>query len=135
MQTSTARRSTSQKLRGAQIPLCFAEASIATAALGKGSKSDKRRSASKAQRLVGDAPRFLFRVGGSVIEGAVQGNGGIVTRLGLLLASQRLVRAGREHGLYAPKPGHVAVFPDYCATSNGESVSVDLSVAEIEVSL
>jgi hypothetical protein len=51
MQTSTARRSTSQKLRSLPLPEAFVSGSIAAAALGKGSKADRRRAYSKADRL------------------------------------------------------------------------------------
>jgi hypothetical protein len=51
MQATTARRSTSQKLRNLPLPEAFAQASVAAAALGKGTKGDRRRTASKADRL------------------------------------------------------------------------------------
>jgi hypothetical protein len=48
---STARRSSAQKTRQLLLPEAFSSATIATAALGKGSKQDQRRSKAKALKL------------------------------------------------------------------------------------
>ena len=41
---------------------------------------------------------------------------------------------GDPTGLYEPKPGHVAVYPDYCAKTDGRKVVVKLAGAKIKLS-
>lgn len=61
----------------------------------------------------------------------MQGNGGLVTSLPVLLAQQRLAREGRPLGIYEPEPGCVCVFPDFNAHDNGRRVIVPIKSAII----
>ena len=73
------------------------------------------------------APRFRFLlVSGRVVEGPVQGSGGMVqTRLRLDIARERALE-GRNHGLYEPGFGRVRVYPQYTARGDGVAEDVDL---------
>jgi hypothetical protein len=74
-------------------------------------------------------------------RGPIQGNGGKLgyacshlpakqrdkVSLDTLLASQHiLARKGHQGRLYEPKPGCIAVYPQYCAAGDGPSVAVPL---------
>jgi hypothetical protein len=65
---------------------------------------------------------------GRPLVGPVRGCGGMVGSLERLQAARRLAMQGRPHGLHEPIAGHVAVFPDYCAESDGEPVHVPLEM-------
>jgi hypothetical protein len=71
--------------------------------------------------------RFTFTLaGGETITGPVKGAGGFINTLARLNAAARMAAQGRETGMYEPKPGHVAVYPDFCAWSDGRAVTVSL---------
>lgn len=77
---------------------------------------------------------------GTVVIGPVQGNGGKLGNADLYrgydLASEaallklgaaiRCAMRGRDSGLYEPEPHCVAMYPDYSAESDGDSVIVPL---------
>lgn len=84
-----------------------------------------------------DTVRFVFFLPGREITGPVQGCGGLVgagytTTLTRVLALSRMREArtaalGRHKtGLYEPKRGFCAVYPEYSAQGNGPEVLVDL---------
>ena len=82
---------------------------------------------------LGGAVRFRFvlrtvrGVALHVVEGPVQGAGGFVSRLADLEAQRALNALGRPLTIYEPDPGHVEVFPEYTAESNGPGVRVHIS--------
>lgn len=77
---------------------------------------------------------------GRVVIGPVRGRGGMVGTGSLhagyqvaaaaaattIARSVRLATKQRDTGLYEPEPGHVAMYPDFCAESDGEPVIVPL---------
>lgn len=70
--------------------------------------------------------RFVLEDGRELV-GPVLGAGGFVTEQARLERAARLAAKGRPTGLHEPRPGHVAVFPEYSADGNGEPVAVALS--------
>lgn len=77
-----------------------------------------------------------FRVtlaSGRIVEGPIQGNGGKLgggsmhaghgraraAAIRSLDAALRAAHDGRDIGIFEPRPGHAAIYPDYCAESDG----------------
>lgn len=88
-------------------------------------------------RAAQETPRFRFVLGdraSTTVEGVVQGSGGFVRELVVLLAVWDRARAGRPlERVYEPLPGHVKVYPLFRAAENGSAAYVDLrKVARIE---
>jgi hypothetical protein len=77
------------------------------------------------------APWFEIAQDGHAVAGPVQGAGGMVPTLERLEGAQRLARQGRPHGLHEPRPGCVAVYPEYSARGNGRAVVVSLVGASV----
>lgn len=74
--------------------------------------------------------RFEFTLPtGASIVGPVRGAGGFISSEKRLLAAERCARAGHPTGLYEPKRGHVAVYPDYSAKSDGDPEIVSLTTS------
>ena len=75
--------------------------------------------------------RFVLRVVQGValhvVEGPVQGAGGFVSRLADLEAQRALNASGRPLTIYEPDAGHVEVFPEYTAESDGPGVRIHIS--------
>lgn len=64
-------------------------------------------------------PRFCFRLSdGKTVAGPVHANGGMANADDLQRAVRRHA-AGKPTGLVEPKPGHVVVYPQHCAVSDG----------------
>lgn len=78
-------------------------------------------------------PRFRITNRHGSIVGVVQGAGGPVQYIDHLRKAIRQANRGRDTHLYEPAPGHVVVYPDYSAKSNGPSVAVNLKGATVEV--
>lgn len=71
--------------------------------------------------------RFRFHHDGRDIIGPVRGAGGFVASVTRLLLAKERAAKGMRLNIYEPNPGHVAVFPDYCAAGDGAPVVVPLS--------
>jgi hypothetical protein len=83
-------------------------------------------------KLTTDPHRLIARftlLDGTTVTGPVQGAGGFIKKLGELDAAACVAYQRRPHGLYEPRQGSVAVFPDYCAAGNGAPVVVDLATS------
>ena len=68
---------------------------------------------------------------GEIVEGVVQGAGGPLTSLAVLLSCQANANDGRYLRCYEPRPGCVLVFPGFSAHGNGQAAIVDLRTAQI----
>jgi hypothetical protein len=74
--------------------------------------------------------RFSFTLpDGSTVVGPVRGAGGFVSSELRMLAAERCARIGRPTGIYEPRPGFVAVYPDFSARDDGAPVFVKLASA------
>ena len=79
-------------------------------------------------------PRYVItEANGTKTCGVVQGNGGVDVSHARLEAAVRNATRGRDTGMYEPKPGYIAMFPNYCAAANGRRVVVSLVGAHVEV--
>ena len=73
------------------------------------------------------AKRFMFVLAsGEVVTGPVHGAGGPVGTIARLNAARRMALMGRSTGIVEPEPGCVAVYPDFCAWSDGPMRVVSL---------
>lgn len=81
-------------------------------------------------RATGDyagTPRFrLFLADGRSVLGVVQGSGGFVKALARLAGGIRRAKRGEDSGFYEPRPGHIAVFTQFSAASNGPERIVNM---------
>lgn len=74
-------------------------------------------------------PRFTFALpDGSKVTGPVHGSGGMADAAELQRAARRH-GAGKPTGLIEPKPGHVVVYPQYCAISDGPCMWLPITSA------
>jgi hypothetical protein len=72
-------------------------------------------------------PRFrIITKRGKVVTGVVQGSGGSIETLARLRGVISLATRGRDSGIYEPKPGHAAVYPNFNAHGDGKMVAVDM---------
>jgi len=72
-------------------------------------------------------PRFrIVTKSGKVVTGVVQGAGGSISTLARLKGAIHRATRGHDSGIYEPRPGHAAVYPNYSAQSNGRMVVVDM---------
>ncbi|HEY1956738.1 MAG TPA: hypothetical protein VGH28_14055 [Polyangiaceae bacterium] len=75
------------------------------------------------------ATRFRIRTtSGAIVEGPVQGSGGVIASIARLHAAQRCAVAGRPTGLYEPESGCVAVYPEFNAWSNAPTSETIVSL-------
>ena len=84
-----------------------------------------------------DIPHFRFILNdrsSTIIDGPVQGAGGMVRDLAVLHRCWDRARAGKPLGrVYESSRGHVKVYPEFSARGNGREVFVDLrKVVRIE---
>ena len=77
---------------------------------------------------------------GEVYVGPIMGNGGMIgsgaLHAGYKLAGKqasRMIRLcqdcvvdGRDLPVFEPRPGHVAIYPDFCAETDGERVYIPI---------
>ena len=70
---------------------------------------------------------------GRVVEGRIQGSGGMLSGSGGLTTLERLATTAVYTRAYQPAEGHVRVYPDYCAAGNGEHVGVDIRGARVGI--
>lgn len=87
---------------------------------------------------------------GKVYVGPIAGNGGMIGSgaahvshklaskyvLNLLRLSRERAELGTRLPIFEPKPGHVAIYPDYCAETDGERVEIpfDGTILSVEKS-
>ena len=72
-------------------------------------------------------PRFtIIPTKGRPVTGVVQGSGGSITTIARLQGAINRATRGHDSGIYEPKPGHAAVYPNYSAHGNGRMVTVDM---------
>lgn len=72
-------------------------------------------------------PRFtIVTKRGKSYTGVVHGSGGSITSLARLQGAISRATRGLDSGIYEPKPGHAAVFPNYSARGDGKKVIVDM---------
>lgn len=78
---------------------------------------------------------------GKVHVGPIMGNGGMMgsgalhvgreraeaQALRVLRLCQDRVADGRELPVFEPKPGHVAIYPDFCAATDGKRIYIPLA--------
>lgn len=83
-------------------------------------------------RPVTSAVWYHFQGPGVDVCGPVQGSGGTIASSSPELAQERMramidqARDERPIGCYEPRPGCVAVYPDYSYLGHGKAVTVDL---------
>lgn len=70
--------------------------------------------------------RFRFITSDEILVGVVQGAGGPVPSLRAIHKEQQKAVEGLRLGVFEPKTGHVAVFCEFSAESNGPRSLVDL---------
>ena len=69
---------------------------------------------------------------GSGVVGAVHGAGGLLDGMPGLKRLWAAAR-GARHGCYEPKPGHVLVYPDFSAASNGPEYHTEILGARVDL--
>lgn len=76
-----------------------------------------------------NVPRFHFALAdGTTVCGPVHGAGGMASDAELQRAARRSA-AGKPTGLVEPKPGHVVVYPQYDAVSDGPCMWLPITSA------
>lgn len=76
-------------------------------------------------------PRFtIVTKSGKAVTGVVHGAGGSISTIARLRGAINRATRGHDSGIYEPKPGHAAVYPNYSAHGNGKMIAVDMRGAQ-----